>query len=218
MDTFIRGCGFSLILGGACTVLINLFITPFMPLNHTPDVMITNIFLVRAIASAFAGFFLLAGTIGLHLAQRPQSGLFGSLAFVVAFIGSGLRIAIEFANVFVLRAVAQIAPETAQALDKSRLFNTGFALAVGFFAVGWLLMSINAWKTGLLPRWAAITTLAGLILISILQLALGKFGAIAGNAVFGAGLIGLGWSLVLGNYSVKSAYDFGSLGSLKKSG
>lgn len=99
---------------------------------------------------------------------------------------------VEFADVFVLRAVAQIAPQTADALDKSSLLNTGFALAIGFSALGWLLMAINAWKTKLLPRWAAITTFAGLFLISILQALFGIGGAVIGNAVFGAGLIGLG--------------------------
>jgi hypothetical protein len=211
MRAFIRGCGISLMLGGALTLLINALITPFVPLNQTADVMVTNIFLVRQCASGFAAFFLLAGSIGLHLAQRPQSGWFGSLAFVVAFIGGGLLIAVEFADTFVLRALAQIAPQTADALDKSRLLNTGFALAIGFFAAGWLLMSVTAWKTRLLPRWAASATLAGLFLISILQAAFGVFGAVIGNAVFGVGLIGLGWALASGSYSVEKPFDFGSL-------
>ena len=215
MNPFIRGCGISLILGGALTVAINSLITPFMPLHQTVDVMVTKIFMVRQCLSSFAAFFLLAGAIGLHLAQRPQSGWFGSLAFVIAFIGGGLLIAVEFADVFILRAVAQIAPQTAQALDKSSLLNTGFGLAIGFFAAGWLLLSINAWKTGMLPRWAAITTLVGLFLTSILQAVFGIVGAIIGNAIFGVGLIGLGWALVSESYFTKSAYDFGSL---KKSG
>jgi len=200
-----------LILGGALTVAINSFITPFMPLNQTVDVMVTKIFLVRQCLSGFAAFFLLAGAIGLHLAQQPRSGWFGSIAFVVAFIGGGLLVSVEFADVFVLRAVAQIAPQTSQALDKSSLLNTGFALAISFFAVGWLLLSINAWKTRMLPRWASITTLVGLFLISILQAAFGIVGAIIGNAIFGVGLIGLGWALVSGSYFTKSAYDFGAL-------
>ena len=160
--------------------------------------MVTNVFLVRQIASGFAAFFLLLGTIGLHLAQRSRFGWFGSLAFIIAFIGGGLLLSVEFADVFVLRAVAQIAPQTADALDKSSLLNTGFALAIGFFALGWLLMAINAWKTKLLPRWAAITTFAGLFLISILQALFGIGGAVIGNAVFGAGLIGLGWGACRG--------------------
>lgn len=192
LRSFIRGCGISLILGGVLTVIINAFLTPFLPVNQTANVMVTNVFLVRQIASGFAAFFLLLGTIGLHLAQRSRSGWFGSLAFIIAFIGGGLLLSVEFADVFVLRAVAQIAPQTADALDKSSLLNTGFALAIGFFALGWLLMAINAWKTKLLPRWAAITTFAGLFLISILQALFGIGGAVIGNAVFGAGLIGLG--------------------------
>src|SRR5438270_1286323 len=165
MRAFIRGCGISLILGGALTIMINVFITPFMPQSQNSNVMVTNIFLVRQVASGFAALFLLAGIIGLHLAQRPRSGWFGSLAFFVGFIGGAFLVAVEFADVFVLRSVAQIAPQTADSLDKSLLLNTGFAVAVGSFAIGWLLMSITAWKAKMLPRWAAIATFAGLFLI-----------------------------------------------------
>lgn len=198
MRAFIRACGVSLVLGGALTIMINALITPFMPQAQNSNVMITNIFLVRQVASGFAVLFLLLGTIGLHLAQKPRSGWFGSLAFLVGFIGTALVVAVEFADVFVLRAVAQIAPQTADSLDKSRLLNTGFALAIGSFAIGWLFMSINAWKTKLLPRWAAMATFAGLFLISILQATLGITGAVIGNAIFGGGLMGLGWAVATG--------------------
>src|SRR5262249_15263190 len=90
LRSFIRGCGISLILGGVLTIIINAFLTPFLPVNQTANVMVTNVFLVRQIASGFAAFFLLLGTIGLHLAQRSRSGWFGSLAFIIAFIGGGL--------------------------------------------------------------------------------------------------------------------------------
>src|SRR5947209_20620191 len=106
MRAFIRGCGISLILGGALTIMINVFITPFMPQSQNSNVMVTNIFLVRQVASGFAALFLLAGIIGLHLAQSPRSGWFGWLGFFVGFIGGGFLVAIGRVHVLDLIVVA----------------------------------------------------------------------------------------------------------------
>jgi hypothetical protein len=196
MKQFIRSCGFALCLGGALTILINVVISPFMPPSTNGGaVMLTNIYLLRQSASGVAALLLLAGSIGLHLAQRPASGWLGTIAFLISFVGGCSLFAVEFVDVFVLRAVAQVAPETVAPLDKATLMNIGFASAASLFALGWILLSITAWKTKMLPRRAAQATLLGLFLIPILQGTLGLAGAIVGNFVFGGGLIGLGWAL-----------------------
>jgi hypothetical protein len=196
MHPFIRGCGIALCLGGLLTILINGAITPFMPATKDGAVvMLTNVYLLRQSASGIAALLLLAGSIGLHLAQRPASGRLGTIAFVFAFVGGCALFAVEFVDVFVLRAVAQVAPEMVAPLDKAPLLNIGFASAASLFALGWILLSITAWKTKILPRRAPQATLLGLFLIPILQGTLGLAGAIVGNLVFGAGLIGLGWAL-----------------------
>ncbi|HYJ04620.1 MAG TPA: hypothetical protein VEX43_05770 [Chthoniobacterales bacterium] len=196
MTKFIRSCGFALCFGGALTILINVVISPFMPANQDGAVvMLTDVYLLRQSASGVAALLLLAGSIGLHLAQRPASGWLGTIAFLFSFVGGCALFAVEFVDVFVLRAVAQIAPETVGPLDKSPLMNVGFASAASLFALGWILLSITVWKTKILPRRAAQATLAGLFLIPILQGTLGLVGAIVANLVFGGGLIGLGWAL-----------------------
>lgn len=103
--------------------------------------------------------------------------------------------AVEFCDVFVLRTVARTNRDTFLAIDKSPFMNIGMASAVGFFALGWLLLSGNVWRLKLLPRWAALATFLGLILIPGLQAPFGVGGAMLGNAVFGSGLAGLGWAL-----------------------
>jgi hypothetical protein len=139
---------------------------------------------------------LLFGCLGLHLVQRSASGAFGTAAFLVSFVGNSLLIAVEWANVFVLRALAQSDPGTLIALDKSSLITAGFGSAAGLFALGWLLLSVSLWRARVFPRWAALTTLAGLISIPALGATpLGIAGAIAGNVVFGLGLMGLGRAL-----------------------
>jgi hypothetical protein len=186
----------ALCLGGALTILINVVITPFMPASKDPvAVMLGTVYLLRQSASGIAALLLLAGSIGLHLAQRPASGRFGTVAFLVAFVGGCCLFAVEFVDVFVLRAVAQIAPEAVGPLDKAPLLNVAFASAASLFAAGWILLCITAWKTKILPRRAAQATLLGLFLIPILQGTLGLAGAIVANFIFGGGLISLGWAL-----------------------
>jgi hypothetical protein len=197
MKPFIRSCGVALCLGGALTILINVVISPLMPASKDGAVvMLTNTYLLRQSASGVAALLLLAGSLGLHLAQRPASGWLGTIAFLVSFVGGCALFAVEFVDVFVLRAVAQVAPETVAPLDKAPLMNIGFASAASLFALGWILLSITAWKTKILPRRAAQATLLGLFLIPILQGTLGLVGAIVANVVFGGGLIGLGWALI----------------------
>lgn len=197
MRGFNRRCGLGLLCGGALTVLINAILTPLLLGNHSPPAITptTNVFLLRQSASAVAALLLIFGSLGLHLVQRITSGAFGAAAFLMAFVGGCCVFAIEFADVFVLRSVAQASADTYAAIDKNPFMNIGFASAVGLFAVGWALLSISVLRTRKHPRWAALATLAGLFLIPGLQAALGAVGAIAGNIVFGAGLMGLGWSL-----------------------
>jgi hypothetical protein len=158
--------------------------------------MSTGIFLLRQSASGVAALLLLFGCLGLHLVQRMASGVFGAAAFCMAFVGGSLLFAVEWANVFVLRAVAQTNADTLGAIDKNALLNIGFASAAGLFALGWLLLSVSLWRARVLPRWPALTTLAGLLSIPALQATpLGLAGAIAGNFLFGVGLMGLGWAV-----------------------
>ena len=89
--------------------------------------------------------------------------------------------------------MAQTTPAALGALEDSPLLTGGFATAAGLFALGWLLIAVSLWRTGVSGRRVPIILLAGLILIPALAATpLGMAGAIAGNVVFGLGLIGLG--------------------------
>ena len=200
MNGFVRSCGRALLLGGAMIILINAVATPLLSTHQDSAIGTASlIFLLRASASSVAALFLLFGCLGLHLAQRTVSGAFGAAAFMVSIVGSVCLFAVEWANAFVLHAVAQTSPATLSALDKNVVMNVGFASAAGLFALGWLLMSLSLWRAHVLPRWAALTTLAGLFLIPALQATpLGLIGGIAGNVILGLGLMGLGWALATG--------------------
>jgi len=200
MSEFIRSCGFALVLGGVLLILINVFLTPSYLASFKKGEAVardSRIYLFRISAALVNALVLIYGCIGLYLAQKNVSGLFGTIAFGVAFIGNTFLFATEWSNLFVLRAVAQVTPETLAGLDKSRLMTIGFAVGAGLFMLGWLLLGISAWQANVLPRWVSISTVAGLFLIPLLGATpLRVAGQVIGNIVFGIGLIGFGYSLI----------------------
>jgi len=199
ISSFIRGCGLALVAGGALTILINLILTPLLFRASIPPAIVptTQLFLLRQSTSGLAAVLIIFGCLGLglHLRQRAGPGVGNTLVFLAALIGSCFVLAVEFCDVFVLRTVAQTNRETFVAIGKNPFMNIGMASGVGLFAVGWLFLSGNLWRLKLLPRWAALATFLGLILIPGLQAPFGVVGAMLGNSVFGAGLAGLGWAL-----------------------
>ncbi len=199
MNGFIRSCGILLILGAVLLIVINVFLSPFY-LQHLQQGEVafrsSGIYFFRLSAALVDALLLLFGCLGLHLSQRSASGKFGAAAFWVTFVGTSLVFAIEWANLFVLRPVAQTSPETFEVLNESLLMTVGFASGAGLFMLGWLLFSVSLWLANVLPRWAALTALVGLISIPIVVVSpLGPYGQIPGNVIFGIGLMGLGNSL-----------------------
>jgi hypothetical protein len=200
MNGFLHSCGFALLLGGVLLILINGLLTPsYMASFKKGEVAArsSGIYLVRISAALANVLVLIYGCIGLYLSQQNASGLFGTIAFGVAFLGTVLLFAIEWSNLFVLRAVAQSHPETLVVLDKSRLVTIGFASGAAIFMLGWLLLAVNTWQVNVFPRWTSLSAIAGLILIPVLGATpLRIAGQVIGNVVFDLGLIGFGYSLI----------------------
>lgn len=197
MNRFIRSCGISLALGGLLLILTNVLLTPMLPGDQDEAATRTSAaYLVRLSTSGVAALLLLFGCVGVHLAQRDDAGLIGIAAFIVVFVGNALVVAVEWANVFILRPVAQVGPEALEALGDSVLMTAGFASAAGLFALGWLLLAISILRAAVLPQWPPLLIIAGMVAIPLLGATpLGMIGAIVGNAVLGLGLAGLGRSL-----------------------
>ena len=189
--------GIPLLIGGLLIILLNVILTPQLPFDQDEAVLRTSmIYLLRLSAAGVSTILLLFGCIGVYLAQRNTTRAFGTAAFLIAFAGNSLIVCVEWSNVFVLRAVAQSAPEALSVLDKSSLMNTGFASAAGLFMIGWILMAVSTIMSKVFPRWIPITIIAGLVLIPALGATpLGLTGAIIGNTVFGLGITAMGWNL-----------------------
>lgn len=195
MSKLIRFCGVALLIAGLGTCLINIVLTPLMAQHTSANTAASAIFLVRGAASGIVALLLLFGCIGVYAAQARRSALFEMFAFIVALTGTALLFAVEWSNVFLLRAIAQASPSSQVAVDHNTLANVGYGSAAGIFAVGWILLSASILRTGILPRWPAIAIVAGFFLIPILQGVLGMSGAIIGNVVLGAGLASIGYAI-----------------------
>ena len=200
MNGFLRSCGYALVLGGVLHVLITVFLTPAHIASFEQGEAVartSGIYWFRLSAALVDILLLTYGCIGLYLSQKNTSGAFGTIAFWVALVGNILFFSLEWSNLFVLRAVAQTSPEALAVLDKSRLMTIGFASGAGIFMLGWIFLAASTWLVNELPRWASLSTIAGLILIPALGVTpLGIVGQVIGNAIFGVGLIGMGYSLI----------------------
>ena len=208
MNSFLKGSGVALLIGAVTLILMNIFLTPAYMASFQEGEAIarsSQIYFIRLSVALIIALLLLYGSIGLHLVQANKAGLFGKIAFLIAFVGNSLLFAVEWSNLFILRAVAQTSPETFLELNESLLMTTGFAVGIGIFSLGWLLFSVSIWRTNIFPRWTGLLTLVGLILIPILGITpLGITGQVVGNAIFGLGLSSLGYFL----YKTKSNSGF----------
>jgi len=189
--------GVSLVLGGLLLILLNIFLTPLMPTDQGEAVLRTSrVYLIRVATSGVVAILMLLGCVGLYLAQRNTVGAFGTFAFLVAFVGTSLIVGVEWSNIFVLKSVAQSYPEALGIIDQVKLMEIGFVTAAGLFAIGWILLAVSVIKTKIFAYWIPITVIAGIVLIAILGATpLGFAGAIIGNAIFGFGVIAMGWKL-----------------------
>ncbi len=197
---WVRWTGAALAAGGALTALVNLVLTPLLP-AHAPYARVAASvpFLLRQSLSACAAALLLLGTVGIQLRQAGRAGRFGAAAFALAFLGSALLLATEWAEVFLVRTLALRAPEALQALESRAgptLYDLGAMASLAVFSLGWIALAATALRSAAVARAAALLVVAGLFAIPLLGAAVpGPWGAVAGNVVLGAGWVWMGLDL-----------------------
>lgn len=190
---FVRASGIALAGGAVLLVALNAVLTPLLPASAAEATLRTSTpYLLRASAALASSLLLLLGTIGPHLVHRDRAGALGAVAFATLFAGTALVVAVEWSNLFVMRPLARASPGALGPLGDATLLNVGLASALGLFTLGWLLMAGSLLRTRAVPRWIPSAIVVGLLGIAGLGAAIGSLGAVIGNLVFGAGLVGLG--------------------------
>jgi hypothetical protein len=151
---------------------------------------------------AMVGFILVP--LGL-LALRgvlPRTESLAGAAAVTMWIGAGLTLPYYGAEDFALNAIARRAAED-QALDLLHFIDavrfgpvavTTFALGLLALGVGAVLAAVAVWRSGVMPRYAAVPFALGFALF-IPQFYAPAAVRIAHGVLVGAGLAGLAWQL-----------------------
>lgn len=198
LGPFIRLCGTSLLAGGLLAALLNLILTPLLPIEAGSIAVATSMALgIRLPLAAASVALTLLGCVGLYLAQAERLRL-GGLAFLLAGVGGLMSFCAECVQFTLIRDLAFQVPETLKRLEGAgdlRRYDLAFAIAVATFALGWLAVAIVTLRAGVLGRRGPLVLIAGMVLIPLLGGLLGVWGAVAGNAVLGGGWALLGLDL-----------------------
>lgn len=198
IDGFVRFSGGALVLGGLLAALLNLILTPMLPVDAGSIAVSTSTALVIRLPLAAASVALTTlGCVGLYLAQAHRLR-FGALAFLVAGVGGLMMFGIECVQFTLVRDLAFGAPETWESLERAGAltrWDLGFAVGAATFAVGWLAVALVTLRAGVLNRRGSLTFLTGLVLVALLGGLLGIWGAVVGNLVLGGGWVLLGLDL-----------------------
>ena len=197
LPAFSRWTGAALAAGGALTFLLNAGLTPFLARGVSfEQTAMSPVFLWRQSLSALAVALLLFGSIGLYFRQAERAGRFGAVAFVAAFIGSALVLAWEWVDVFVLRVLAQRAPDALRTLEGAKgidLYDLGALIPVSVFTLGWIALAASTIRSWPAQGRAAVLVIAGFFAVPLLSALLGPlWGGILGNTVLGSGFFLLG--------------------------
>jgi len=112
----------------------------------------------------------LFGLVGVYLVQADKAGRLGSIAFVLTFFGALMLTAQVVVATWILPVIAlqPDAPKTAfEMLDPSgplAAFSSVVFVAYVPAGIGLILLGIATMRAGVLPRWAGLLLIIGIVL------------------------------------------------------
>lgn len=192
-SNLIRWSGLATFIGGILVVVIN--VTFFVLIGDQPESVAaaTSTWVILFVLSLVATVLVFLGLVGLYAYQAETAGTLGLVAFLVAFIGTALFFGFIWADTFVVPPLAQAAPEFLDA-DSSGVLAVGIILTFVLFALGWLLFGLASLLARVLPRWAAVLLMIGVVLSYVLGVLALPFSEV----VFGAALAWMGYAVWIG--------------------
>lgn len=189
--------------GGVLTLFVNAALSPFLPVEAAfGELAASAIFRWRLSLAAFGVFLLLAGMGGLYGRHRVRASVFGALGYGLAFAGTAMLFAHEWAQVFFVHHLALVDPAALEAMESveglDNLFDAESIATVSVFALGWILFSVSLLIAGTFGRLGPALVIAGFFAVPLFTaLAQGSlWGAAAGNVVLSSGWILLGLALM----------------------
>ena len=201
IQSLIHLSGLALLIGGVLWT----FGSIFHPNNFDPNALLDRFWVPVQIALLVFYLLSVLGVVGLYIRQGEQTGALGLIGFVLALIGSALTVATSVVFAYVLPFVAkQHTPpkNLGDFMKPGGLLPWAFPLTgtyLFFFVPGYILIGIATMSAGVLPSWAGL-----LLIIGMLASNVGVFVPRIfilrriGGVIFGIGLVWLGYALLFG--------------------
>lgn len=190
----IRLSGLAGMLGGSLWVLVALAFTYFLAGKPESVTALTRIWTFINTLDLFLGSVLVfLALIGLYAHQSKALGVFGLIAFLIAFVGMTLFFGFRWGNTFIVPEIARAQPDFLDAVQEklSGSLAMGYMLTFSIFSLGWFLFGLASLRGGVLPRRpVAVVMIGGGLMITapLLQFPLAVI-------LFGLGFAWLGYSL-----------------------
>jgi hypothetical protein len=189
-SNLIRWGGLAALAGGVLWVVTD--VAFFILIGDQPESIVgpTSTWVILAGLFLAGGILILLGLVGLYTFQAAEAGIVGLIAFLVAFIGTGLVVGALWAATFVVPRLAEAAPELVDA-EPSGMLAIGFMLTFSLEALGWVLFGLASLRAAVLPRGPAVLLMVG----AILSFVLGFFEIPFGDIVLEVALAWMGYAV-----------------------
>jgi hypothetical protein len=193
-SALIRASGVATIVGG---ILFALF--PLLHPDHTAAGYTSWIWVPAHMAPNVGAILVLFGLVGLLARQLERAGLFGVIAFVVAFIGTASFVMGAMIEAFIIPFMGLQTPDVVDGPPPPGI-GEAFMVITTLFAVGYLVLGIATYRAAVLPRNVGLLLIVG----ALANVVLPKLGAIdlsldalwvVGFVLFGASVAWLGHAL-----------------------
>jgi len=193
-SALIRASGLATIVGG---VLFALF--PLLHPEHDAAGYTSWIWVPAHMAPNVGAILVLFGLVGLLARQLERAGLFGVIAFVMAFIGTASFVMGAMIEAFIIPFMGLQTPEMVDGPPPPGV-GEAFLIITTLFAVGYLLLGIATYRAAVLPRNVGALLIVG----TLADMVLPKLGGIdpsldplwiVGFVLFGAAVAWLGYAL-----------------------
>ena len=189
-SNLIRWAGLSAVAAG-----VLLAVGGIIHLADDPALLATNSWAIANYLILGSVIFGLLGIFGLYARQVEEAGLLGLVGFLMLFVALVLFAGLAFFEAFFVPVLAAEAPEFLLSEEISfGVLETVIPLGGLLQSIGGLLFGIAVIRAGILPRWAAIVFIIGVVAGGLGPLLPEVAGRITG-VVLGIGLSWLGYAL-----------------------
>ena len=192
-SNLIRWAGLSLVVAGVL-LAVGTIIHP----ADDPTSLATNSWAITHYLILGSLIFGLLGTFGLYARQVKEAGSLGLVGFLMVFVALALFTGLIFTEAFLFPVLATEAPQFVGGLFAEEIslgvLETVFPVAGLVSSIGGLLFGIAIIRAGILPRWAAIVFIIGIVPGGFGPL-LPEVVATISDVLLGIGLAWLGYAL-----------------------